>query len=557
MMRAKNRAFHMIIALAAIALLTFVGTASASCTSASGLTVSITGQVAGLENEVSATVGTSASITSYYTAGEGTYTYYWTYEGDNYSISFELSDDLYEYYVDYSIERYMITDDGEDNAVNFITVDDVVITYIAECMEDLTAQSGLDGAEEAQMVLNFVQESIPYSYDTDTHSMDDYWSFPVETLYEGSGDCEDKSFLYTSILESIGYETALLMYDDHVAVGVNCTGLSGWYYGVDGIRYYYCETTATGWAIGEMPSGYNEANVMVIDGLPTAPIGLDVDSGNGEATLTWEAPLSDGGSDIDYYIIYQDGTEIGNTTDLTFTITGLDNGQMYRFTVAAHNSEGTGTVSDPVTVIPSTISTPDAPTDLAVTAGDGSATITWSAPDDDGGADIDYYIIYVNGAPVVRSYDTSATLTGLTNGVNYTITVAAHNSAGVGDGADAVTVEPTASSEDGSDGMVLLVIGFMASMGILIVAVYLGERRRRRKVQQMKAVPFQSSPQMAQGQNGPTAPVLMPSSDLPTQPAVPPAPQPQAAPGPRFCSQCGSPLEGSASFCNACGNRVR
>lgn len=547
----------MIIALAAVALLTFVGAASATCISTSGMTIYITGQVMGLENDGSTSVGTSLSITSYYTAGEGTYTYYWTYEGDNYSISFDLSNDLYEYYVDYSIERYMTTDQGEDNAVNFITVNDSVIIYIAECMEDLTAQSGLDEAEEAQMVLNFIQESIPYSYDTDTHSMDDYWSFPVETLYEGSGDCEDKSFLYTSILESIGYEAALIMYDDHVAVGVNCTGLSGWYYEVAGVRYYYSETTATGWAIGEMPSGYNEANIMVIDGLPTAPVGLDIDSGDGEATLTWEAPLSDGGSDIDYYIIYQDGTAIGNTTDLTFTITGLDNGHMYHFTVAAHNSEGTGPVSGTVTAIPSTVSTPDAPTDLTVTAGDGSATISWSAPDDDGGADIDYYVIYVNGAPVARSYDTTATLTGLTNGVNYTITVAAHNSAGVGDGTDAVNVEPTASSDDGSNGMVLLVIVFMASMAILIVAVYLGERRRRRKVQQMKAIPYQAPTQMAQWQSGQTAPVNANSPDRPAAQGVPPATRPQAAPGPRFCSQCGSPLENGASFCSSCGSKVR
>ena len=495
-------------------------------------------------DDAAAAVSTSVSGTSY-SSGDGNYTYSWTYESIEYTISFDISDPLYESYVSDTIERFMTTDEDVANALNFITTDDVVIEYISACMDDLSVQSGLDQAEEAQMVLNFVQEAIPYSYDTDTHSMTDYWSFPVETLHDGSGDCEDKSFLYASIMERIGYGSALIMYDEHVAVGVNCTGLSGWYYDVDGLRYYYCETTSTGWTIGEMPSGYNKANVMVIDGRPSAPVELDADPGYCEVTLTWEAPLSDGGYGIDHYVIYQDGTEVGNTTELTFTVTGLVNGRMYHFTVAANNSEGTGDQSDRVSAIPSAISVPDAPEDLTVTAGDGSATIEWSAPDDDGGAEIDYYIIYVDGTPVARAYGTSTELTGLTNGVNYSVYVAAHNSAGVGDGTEAASVTPSASTDDGSEWMLVVVIVTMTSMAILVLAVYLSERDRRKRIrtqdESQRSVPSHSGLTDRTQQ--------APYSNVPS-----PAP---TALGPRFCSQCGSPLEANASYCSACGNRVR
>ncbi len=46
----------------------------------------------------------------------------------------------------------------------------------------------------------------------------------------------------------------MIQFTDHMAVGVKGEeSIQGSYYEVDGIRYYYVETTSTGWGIGDVP----------------------------------------------------------------------------------------------------------------------------------------------------------------------------------------------------------------------------------------------------------------------------------------------------------------
>jgi hypothetical protein len=85
-------------------------------------------------------------------------------------------------------------------------------------------------------------------------------------------------------------------------------------------------------------------------------------AGNAQATLSWTAPSSNGGSAITGYTVTP---FIGSTPQATqsFTgtsgniVTGLTNGTQYTFTVAATNAIGTGSAS-----IPSNAVTPTAPT---------------------------------------------------------------------------------------------------------------------------------------------------------------------------------------------------
>ncbi len=82
---------------------------------------------------------------------------------------------------------------------------------------------------------------------------------------------------------------------------------------------------------------------------------------------------------------------------------------------------------------------PGAPTGVAATAGNGSATLTWTAPAD-GGSPVTSYTITpytdgVAGAPTVVTGAppaAAATLTGLTNAVPHTFTVSAANAIGAG-----------------------------------------------------------------------------------------------------------------------------
>ena len=181
--------------------------------------------------------------------------------------------------------------------------------------------------------------------------------------------------------------------------------------------------------------------------VPGAPTNVSATAGNGQATVSWTAP-SNGGSTITSYTITP---YIGNTAQTPTTITGsppatsatinnLTNGTTYTFTVTATNSVGAGspsTASNPVT--PTAPTVPGAPTNVNATAGNGQATVSWTAPAD-GGSPITSYTITpyigntaqtpttITGSPPA----TSATINNLTNGTAYTFTVTATNAIGTG-----------------------------------------------------------------------------------------------------------------------------
>jgi len=90
-----------------------------------------------------------------------------------------------------------------------------------------------------------------------------------------------------------------------------------------------------------------------------------------------------------------------------------------------------------VTITP--LTPPGAPTNVLAKAGNKSATVSWTAPADDGGYAIDDYTVVATpgGASVtVPAPGTNAVVSGLHNGVRYTFTVSARNA--IGDGPNSI-----------------------------------------------------------------------------------------------------------------------
>lgn len=176
---------------------------------------------------------------------------------------------------------------------------------------------------------------------------------------------------------------------------------------------------------------------------------------NTSALVSWTAPpqTQNGGSPIDYYTATvtdgQNGSNCRATSpDLSCTINGLANGTTYSVTVTAHNSAGDSAPStDVVTVKPSTA--PDSPANVQVTAGNGSADVSWNAPSQDGGQEIASYIATakvgdqtVSSCGAVTSGPLACTIGSLANGTQYSITVVAYNVNGGSSESDAKTVTP-------------------------------------------------------------------------------------------------------------------
>jgi hypothetical protein len=178
------------------------------------------------------------------------------------------------------------------------------------------------------------------------------------------------------------------------------------------------------------------SNAVTLTGPPEAPGFTGWTVGNGQVTLDWQAPASDGGEPVTGYTITMEPggvTHAAAATATSLTVTGLTDGTSYSFSITATSELGTGPASDAVgPVIPITV--PGAPTGVTATAASGSATVTWTAPVTEGNEVTGYTVTATPGGAKVTVPGTasSATVTGLTNGTAYTFTVTATDAVGTG-----------------------------------------------------------------------------------------------------------------------------
>jgi len=124
---------------------------------------------------------------------------------------------------------------------------------------------GLSRFEETAAVLGFVQPpSVAYAGDLETTGEAEYWRYPIETIHDQHGDCEDSAILAASVLRALGYEVLPLTTDDHAAFAVEAPpGLPGTFFVHGGRHYYYCEPTATGAGIGQLPDQIDPSRIQV------------------------------------------------------------------------------------------------------------------------------------------------------------------------------------------------------------------------------------------------------------------------------------------------------
>ncbi|MHA1475380.1 MAG: hypothetical protein ACTSQ5_09350 [Promethearchaeota archaeon] len=101
------------------------------------------------------------------------------------------------------------------------------------------------------------EECIHYVSD----GVDDFSKYPIETLCEGCGDCEDKSILFASLVRALDYDVRIFIMEGHCCVGVKLDSSPTHADGTWGVtfsdgKYYNCETTGYGWLIGDLPVEY-------------------------------------------------------------------------------------------------------------------------------------------------------------------------------------------------------------------------------------------------------------------------------------------------------------
>ena len=222
-------------------------------------------------------------------------------------------------------------------------------------------------------------------------------------------------------------------------------------------------------AVNSAGNGATSAKDVVM--MPAAPTGLTATPRDQRVELFWDHPgndtitkyqySTDGGTNFADIPDSDASTNSYNVTVLSDgTDTALANATTYTLAVRAVNPSGAGPAS---TGTATPMPAPAAPSGLSATPGDGQVTLSW---DDPGDASITKYQYSTDGGANFSDFDggssastTSYTITGLDNGVTYTLALRAVNPSGE-DGVSTATAvmvpaAPKLSAAPG-DGQVVL-----------------------------------------------------------------------------------------------------
>ena len=167
--------------------------------------------------------------------------YNWTISKYTFNCSLDIDKGDYTYMMKSDIDRggtrsssmYVRENvDGKIEIINGVSDYIVVDKYIEKFAQNLKDEWNKfrisDGIKCtcAQFVAYFVQLAIDYKSDMETKSQEDYWKYPLETLYDGYGDCEDGSILLAALLDALGYDAGIYLIPNHAVAAVSVESIN-------------------------------------------------------------------------------------------------------------------------------------------------------------------------------------------------------------------------------------------------------------------------------------------------------------------------------------------
>jgi len=215
----------------------------------------------------------------------------------------------------------------------------------------------------------------------------------------------------------------------------------------DGTAYsYYVQATS---GVGTGPASSTavatpQAGLVIA---PPAPQAFSAVGTLGAADLSWQPPVTDGGSPVTAYEVYR-GTDPASLTLLTtvgpeslgYTDSDVVVGTRYYYAVAADNAAGTGVLSKQASAMPNT-GVPGAP-DLTATPSPTSVLLEWVPSPNSGASPVTKYILIRDGVRIYTANSTTFeyTDTKVVAGHTYAYQVKAQNSYGSSKYSDVASV---------------------------------------------------------------------------------------------------------------------
>ncbi len=176
-----------------------------------------------------------------------------------YAVSVDVPEKLYD------ASRYSATsdcyldDENIDEFYNAMIEDPSLHRFFEELISQLRTirdAEGLDDDEYAELMVAYVQ-SLEYCEGDSGRP-----KYPVALLADGCGDCDERSMLLAGLLAREGYDVALLLFEQHMGVGLASKILD-----YEGTGYAYIETTLTsliGWEIFELTDGRSVPRFLAV-----------------------------------------------------------------------------------------------------------------------------------------------------------------------------------------------------------------------------------------------------------------------------------------------------
>lgn len=154
--------------------------------------------------------------------------------------------------------------------------DQPLVMPLRDSILSLAHREHIQGADLMYTVTSFVQD-IQYNYIMSADSCAAYTDYPcvpnqrfgilspIEFLYTLAGDCDTRTVLLFSLLKSLGFDPVIVNSREyrHSMLAVDLPS-QGDYFVHKGRKFYFWETTSTGWMPGMLPPGMNNPDYWTV-----------------------------------------------------------------------------------------------------------------------------------------------------------------------------------------------------------------------------------------------------------------------------------------------------
>ena len=195
--------------------------------------------------------------------------YAWRYGGAEYAFDLEFSYGDYSRYHTNALSGSYRTAWGDvwnrsssENTSDFVRNNES-LNQVNSALEQLYLEkygnnASLTSTSYANFIMAFVQICWYYTYDEVQYtggSSGEYFSYPMETVYSGCGDCDDTTVLAASLFKGAGYKAGTYSLPGHAMAAVhidnyelpsydsNYYAYMAYYIDDPDMLYYGCETT--------------------------------------------------------------------------------------------------------------------------------------------------------------------------------------------------------------------------------------------------------------------------------------------------------------------------